>query len=246
LPWRASEFTAVYRQVRRYTLCGPVRLRALFDAVRYVDAVGIPGALVECGTARGGSAALMGLAGGPGGIGRPLWAFDTFAGLPPPTRADPDYREAKRYTGRCRGEIAEVAALFAALGLGRRTWLIPGLFADTLQVTPTGPIAVLHVDGDWYASVQVSLEHLYPRVAPGGVIQVDDYGRWQGAQRAVDEFLEVRGLTTHLERVDDIARRWIKPAGDKLTSGANGGACGLAEGTDRTAKEEIRGLAVGR
>jgi hypothetical protein len=119
-----------------------------------------------------------------------------------------------RYTGRCRGELGEVAALFASLGLGHRARLVPGLFADTLPVTDTGPIAVLHLDGDWYASVRVSLEQLYPRVAPGGVIQVDDYGRWQGARRAVDEFLAARGLSAALQRVDHIARRWIKPAGD--------------------------------
>lgn len=208
---RRTDFAQIYRQVRSHSMCGYPRLKSLFDSVREVDAAGVHGALVECGTARGGSAAVMGLASTRSGIERMLWAFDTFDGLPPPTIEDPDFTEAVRYTGQCRGELHEVQALFTKLGLAERARLIPGLFADTLPITETGPIAVLHIDGDWYESVRVSLHHLYARVSPGGVIQVDDYGRWLGARRAVDEFLAERGLSGSLQQVDYIARRWVKP-----------------------------------
>jgi hypothetical protein len=211
---RHTDFARIYRQVRQHTMCGYPRLKSLFDAVHEVDRRGVGGALVECGTARGGSAALMGLANSRSGVERTLWAFDTFAGLPPPTLEDPDFVEAVRFTGQCKGELHEVQALFTRLGLAERARLIPGLFADTLPVTETGPIAVLHIDGDWYDSVRTSLHHLYERVSPGGVIQVDDYGRWQGARRAVDEFLAEQGLTGNLEPVDYIASRWVKPLTD--------------------------------
>jgi O-methyltransferase len=49
-------------------------------------------------------------------------------------------------------------------------------------------IAVLRLDTDWYASTKIELETLYPRLAPGGVLIVDDYGHWMGAQRAVKEY----------------------------------------------------------
>jgi predicted O-methyltransferase YrrM len=110
--------------------------------------------------------------------------------------------------------LGEVQALVARLGLRDQVQLIPGHFTDTLPRTDTGPIAVLHLDCDWYDSVRVSLDHLYARVVPGGVIQIDDYGRWQGARRAVDEFLAERRTPVPLQRVDYNARRWIKPAAD--------------------------------
>ena len=144
------------------------------------------------------------------GEARALWAFDTFAGIPPATEADPDFVIARLYTGDFRGEQAEVEALLARLGVRGRTRLVKGLFQDTVPVTPVGAIAVLHLDGDWYESVKVCLEHLYDRVSPGGVIQIDDYGHWEGARKAVDEFLARRRLTPHLRWIDYTGRQWTK------------------------------------
>src|SRR5215471_14972092 len=73
-PWR----------VRGYTHCWLPRLRALQGHVAHATEHGIPGAVVECGVAKGGSAAVLALAlhrHGP----RPLWLFDTFEGLPAPS-----------------------------------------------------------------------------------------------------------------------------------------------------------------
>jgi len=56
-----GEFARLYRVVRPYTLCSSARLRGLYCAVQYAVARSIPGEVVECGTARGGSTALMGL-----------------------------------------------------------------------------------------------------------------------------------------------------------------------------------------
>jgi hypothetical protein len=54
-------------------------------------------------------------------------------------------------------------------------------------------IALLRLDTDWYESTRHELEHLYDRVAPGGVVIADDYATWQGARKAVDEFLARTG-----------------------------------------------------
>jgi O-methyltransferase len=58
--------------------------------------------------------------------------------------------------------------------------------------------------------VKVCLDHLYDRVSPGGVIQIDDYGHWEGARKAVDEFLARRRLTPRLRWIDYTGRQWIK------------------------------------
>jgi len=206
-----GEFARLHRVVRPYTMCSSARLRGLYRAVRYVVARNIPGDVVECGTARGGSAALMGLTLKKLGADRVLWVFDTFEGLPPPTKADPDYEIAKQHIGSCRGELQEVKSLFGRCNILAQSRLIKGLFQATIPASSIENIAVLHIDADWYESVKICLEHLYGRVSPGGVIQIDDYGHWAGARKAVDEFLHRRELTVCLRHLDYTGRQFIKP-----------------------------------
>jgi hypothetical protein len=206
-----SPFAGWYRQVAPYTMSGPARLRGLHDAVMSVCARGIPGDVVECGAARGGSAALLALAVREYGSPRRVWVFDTFAGIPPPTAADPDEAVARLYTGSFKGELPQVQRLFERLQIADRTTFVKGLFQDTVPSAAVGAIAVLHLDGDWYESVKVCLEHLYDRVSPGGIVQIDDYGHWEGARKAVDEFLGSRGVQVDLHRLDYTGRQFIKP-----------------------------------
>jgi predicted O-methyltransferase YrrM len=208
--WLGDEFVQLYRTVRPYTMSSKARLRGLYDAVRFAVSQDISGDVVECGTARGGSAALMGLTLAQTGSDRTLWVFDTFQGLPPPTDADPDYEIARLYTGDCWGELEEVVTLFRECGILHRSRMIQGLFQNTLPNAEVGAIAVLHLDGDWYESVKVCLDHLYDRVSPGGVIQIDDYGHWEGARKAVDEFFGERGLSLRLRYLDYTGRQFLK------------------------------------
>jgi Macrocin-O-methyltransferase (TylF) len=205
------EFSVLYRQVRRHTMCSNARLRGLYDGVRYVVHHDIPGDLVECGCARGGSAALMALTLRQLGSRRGIWLFDTFAGLPAPTLDDPDYEIADLFTGDCVGTVDEVRALFERLQVTDGVQFVKGLFQETLPITPIGEIALLHIDGDWYDSVKTCLETLYDRVTPGGIIQFDDYGYWKGARKAVDEFLEKREIRAPLRKLDYSGRSLIKP-----------------------------------
>jgi hypothetical protein len=64
-----------------------------------------------------------------------------------------------------------------------------GMVEDTLKNEPLPErIAILRLDTDFYESTKIELELLYPRLAPGGVLIVDDYGLWQGSKKAVDEY----------------------------------------------------------
>jgi O-methyltransferase len=207
-----KEYSQIYRKIRPYTLCGNARLRCLYAAVRRIAENNIPGDLVECGTARGGSAALMGLTAKSIGAKQILWVFDTFEGLPPPTSDDSNYEVAKRYTGACYGSLDDVAALFKALDISAETKLVKGLFQNTLAAPCLDSIALLHIDADWYTSVKICLERLYDRVSPGGIIQFDDYGHWPGARKAVDEFLRARSIDSPLRYIDYTGRQLIKPS----------------------------------
>jgi len=209
-----SEFSSIYRQVWTHTMCSNARLRGLYHAVRHIESRGIPGDVVECGAARGGSAALMALTLNRLGSGRKVWLFDTFEGLPAPTANDPDREIADLFTGTCVGTIDEVRGLFQRLNVIDGVEFVKGLFQETLPIAPVSQIALLHIDGDWYDSVKVCLDHLYDKVVPNGIVQFDDYGYWQGARRAVDEFLELRGLSTGLERLDYSGRFLVKRASE--------------------------------
>ncbi len=86
------------------------------------------------------------------------------------------------------------------------------MFQDT--ITGDEPVALAHIDGDWYESVRTCLERIGPRLSPGGVMVIDDYFYWSGCRTAVDEFLAkhpddyrtVRRRTACTSRRSDRAR----------------------------------------
>jgi hypothetical protein len=72
---------------------------------------------------------------------------------------------------------------------------------DTLRDAGNLPerIALLRLDTDWYHSTKIELEVLWPRLAPGGIMIVDDYGHWRGAKKAVDEYFDGKVLFTTID-----------------------------------------------
>ncbi|MDB4458974.1 TylF/MycF family methyltransferase [bacterium] len=206
-----SEFGKLYHKVLPYSMMSYARLKGIHSGACDVISGGVAGDFVECGTARGGGAALMGLTCRQQGETRNLWIFDTYEGLPEPTADDPDYELAKKLVGKCRGEYDEVRGLLERLEILGGVQMVKGLFQDTVPVSDVGAIALLHLDGDWYDSTMVCLEHLYDKVTPGGVIQIDDYGHWAGARKALHEFLDARGIEVELKYLDYTGRQFIKP-----------------------------------
>ena len=221
IPWKVSrirqsilrsEFWELYRLVTPYTMVEYRRLEGLYLGVRRVVRNGIPGDIVECGAARGGSAALMGIVLKRMRSEKKLWLFDTFSGLPAPTSADPDYEIARKFTGTCVGELHEVKALFEQFQILEGVNFVKGLFQATLPGAGVREIAFLHIDGDWYESVKACLECLYHRVSPGGIIQIDDYEHWAGARKAVDEFMQKSAPGARLRYLDYTGRQIVKPS----------------------------------
>jgi hypothetical protein len=196
-------------RVMPYSLVGWKGLVVTYDAVSAVLRQGVEGALVECGVAQGGCAALMSLAVREANQRRKLWLFDTYEGLPAPTEKDfaPGTNRTGAhirplFKGSCLGTYEQVKTLLVhKLHLEERDIvMVKGLFQDTLAVNRDriGCIAVLRLDGDWYESTKCCLESLYDYVVPNGVIIIDDYGACFGAQKATDEFLKQRGIEVDL------------------------------------------------
>ena len=178
-----------------HTMLPRERLIALERAVCDIVRRQVPGDVVECGSAEGGSAALLALWLRRFRSNKRIFVFDTFEGLPPPTFQDPDYDEAVPWTGKCRGDLEHVQELFKQLGVLDRAVFVKGKFQDTLPTYNIPAIALLHLDCDWYDSTMTCLQHLWDHLSPGGILVIDDYSDWQGCRRAVEEFFESRRIT---------------------------------------------------
>lgn len=219
------EFIAFAERVWPCTMTSIDRLWALYESVRYVAGSGIDGAVVECGVWRGGSSMLSALTlQALGSADRDLYLYDTFEGMSDPTahdagRDEPDLvEEWDRFKGDtahpvfAHASLDDVRANMASTAYPQdRMHFVQGKVEDTIPATLPGPIALLRLDTDWYESTRHELEHLYPLLAPGGVLLIDDYGYWQGARRAVDEWLATLPSPLLLTRVDDTARLALKP-----------------------------------
>lgn len=209
-------------RVGPYTMTSPERIFALRRSVEHVVANRVHGAMVECGVWRGGSMMAVALTLLRLGVtDRELYLYDTFAGMPEPGVEDVKHsgEPATDVLARSGKESAvwAIASLDdvreAVLGVGypaERIHFVQGLVEETVPVTAPDAIALLRLDTDWYASTRHELEHLYPRLSPGGVLVIDDYGFWQGARKAVDEYLAAMDAPPLLSRIDETGRIAVK------------------------------------
>lgn len=208
--------------VRPFTMTDAEKLYALISSVRYVHARRVPGAIVECGVWRGGSVLAAALTLRSLGVDdREIHLFDTFAGMPPPSAVDryvtggsaDDHLAATGENSAvwAKASLAEVERNLSASGYPReRLHFVAGRVEETLPERAPAVIALLRLDTDWYESTRHELRHLYPRLVSGGVLILDDYGEWEGARLATDEFLAEEGAELLLVRVSG-ARVAVKP-----------------------------------
>ena len=187
------------------TFLKPANLRELASIVRQVEEDALPGLVIEAGAARGGSAIVLAAAKAPE---RPMKVYDVFGMIPAPGEhdgADVHERYEKIAAGDARGVggdtyygyrddlYAEVRESFSRLGVPvdeHNVELIRGLFEDTIELAE--PVALAHLDGDWYESTMTCLERIAPLLVPGGRIVLDDYYKWSGCRAAVDEYFAGR------------------------------------------------------
>lgn len=218
------------------TMLADSRLASLYDQVLHCERIGLEGSMVECGVWKGGAVGLIALAlqHSGGRPHRPLHLFDSFMDICAP---DPLFDGQRAIDELGRGAIATIGAPQPVLGaydsigghgtmndcrdlietrIGYPASLVHfhvGWFQDTVPLAAAGigPIALLRLDGDWYASTKVCLDHLYDRVVGEGFVIIDDYGSYDGCRKAVDEFLALRGIRAYVQRVDGSCYFFQKP-----------------------------------
>ncbi len=220
-------FMDIWSSVAPYTMTSRERGYALYKAVEYLCKNSITGDFAECGVWKGGSSMLMGLSLIQcGDVSRVLYLYDTFTGMTEPTEEDVIAWNGKsvfekladeRRTGRNSFDSwsagkDEVSSNMLSTGYPEdKIRFIAGDVCETLPREAPETLALLRLDTDWYASTAVELEYLYPRLTPGGVLIIDDYGHFKGARKAVDEYFEKLDLQPYLSRVDYTGRVAIKP-----------------------------------
>lgn len=213
-----DKFTDVLRAVNPYTMLSRERLEALYLGAKKICESGLVGSFVECGVSAGGSSALLAwVAKKYSRQPRAVYCFDTFEGMPAPGIDDRHAGIPAQKTGWGQGTCAApLESLVEAAGKVDAVEVIrpvKGLFQHTLPMTrhEIGPIALLHLDGDWYDSTRAILENLYAQTQPGAYLQIDDYGYWDGCRKAVEEFEAELGVKFAMDVIDATGVCFKKP-----------------------------------
>lgn len=214
-------------KVRPYTMTSIERLFSAIEITRNMVENNVDGDIVECGVWRGGS--MMAIAEtllALNETSKTLYLFDTFEGMSAPTEEDLKYngQPAKEIYDRVgHTEEGNSAWCFATLedvmqNLKLTDYpyqnikFIKGAVEETLKGESNLPssISILRLDTDWYESTKAELEVLFPLVVNKGFVIIDDYGHWQGARKATDEYLEKTGIKPMMYRIDYTGRAFQK------------------------------------
>ena len=200
------EFAEYYQRCQPYTMVDLQKCHAVYWAARYVIEHGIPGDLVECGVWKGGCAMLMAMVAAARNATREIYLYDTFAGMSRPSehdiRQNGEPAASKWQAGQteshnewCFAPLSEVQENMVATGYDPRLiHFVKGLVEETIPKSAPSQISVLRLDTDFYESTCHELVHLYPRLAVGGVLILDDYHCWQGQREALDRYFAEQGI----------------------------------------------------
>jgi len=195
------------KKLSEFTLSSADRLESLMKLADYCNNNKIQGDFVECGTYKGGSAAVLSMCIHEK---RHLWLYDSFQGMP--ETIDRDGQTAAKYVGSCSASVEDVKQAMRAISTSDDQYSIfEGWFLDTFK-TENLPktVAMLHCDADWYNSVTLVLNTFYDRIPVGGCIVLDDFGHWEGCREAFYDFCATKGIKPLLERVGATQAYWIK------------------------------------
>jgi hypothetical protein len=199
-----------------HSMCGEKNLENVRACVEDVLANDVPGDFIETGVWKGGMTVLMrGILKAYACTDRKVWVADSFAGLPQP-RPETHLKDAIFFF--LMAPLQHLAIPFEYVeGLFRRYDLLDdqvkflkGWFCDTLPESGIERLAVARLDGDLYESTYDALEHLYPKLSPGGYLIIDDYGVPCGCRQAVDTYRSEHNIKEEILPITEAAVYWQK------------------------------------
>jgi O-methyltransferase len=219
-----ESFLSIWEKVNSYTMTSVERGYSLFKSVEYITKNKIPGDLVECGVWKGGSCMIIASTLKYfGDLDRTIYLYDTYGGMSEPGKEDVISWNGRSVLEKWEEDKAGIKNNFGSWAVGLeevkknvlgtdypvdKFTFVPGDVAITLKKTVPREISLLRLDTDWYASTVEELEVLYPLLTNRGVLIIDDYGHFDGARKAVDEYFFDRPIL--LNRIDYTGRIGIK------------------------------------
>jgi O-methyltransferase len=227
-PLYPADFTEkiieIYETIKPFTMTSRDRVCSLVQAVDYILKNNIPGDFVECGVWKGGSSMAMALACLKEKVSdRHLYLYDTFSGMSEPTEHDISYSGLnamekyieKKYDDQvcdwCYSSLENVKKNLDSTSYPKeKIHFQVGKVEETLPNCKHSSIALLRLDTDWYESTKIELEILFPKLSKGGILIIDDYGSWDGAKKAVDEYFTNYPSPVFLSRIDRSGRLVVK------------------------------------
>lgn len=186
-------------------MCGIGTLETL--GVTLTRALEVPGAVVECGCHAGISTLFMKTVMMFYGEQRELHVYDSFEGLPEPTAEDlADTVANPRGKGACKAQLADFKSNWQGVELPH---IHVGWFEDTLPAKLPPQICFAFLDGDFYESIRVSLEEVWPRIVAGGFVVVHDFSNsdFPGVAKACNQYFSKRDDYQLVENVHLVAQK---------------------------------------
>jgi O-methyltransferase len=207
------------------TMIGLLRLDDLQSCVQSVVEDEVEGDMIEAGVWRGGASILIrATLDSLGADNRTLWLADSFEGFPPPEEqgVDADRSLASDLSGIefLAPGLEAVHSYFARFGCEAGLRFVRGFFEETLAQLRGRRWSLIRLDADTYKATKLALETLYPGLAAGGYLVLDDYFHpWLPECRmAVDEYRDEHGITAPIHQIDWNGGRWCRedePAGQE-------------------------------
>lgn len=207
------EFIDIYTKCKPYTMVARERCYALYNAVKYIVRNKVQGDFVECGVWKGGSSMIIAYTlQSVGEISRTIWLYDTYEGMSEPTEHDVFSLNGVKATHKwsendktdkfwCESSLEEVRNNMNLTNYpADNIRFVKGKVEDTIPAEMPSQISLLRLDTDWYESTLHELNHLYPVLSRGGALVLDDYGSWDGARKAVDEYVARDGVMILLNK----------------------------------------------
>lgn len=187
---RDVEFMALYKTIQDKTVVKIDRSYMLYQFAKV--AANLPhGDVAQLGVYKGGTAWMI--ASCFRHTQKKFYLFDTFAGLPQSSSSDGHWHSIAEGNDFSDVLFQEVQKYFSPY---QNIKFKKGLFPATAVGLEDARFSFVYLDADLYQSTKDGLEFFYPRMVPGGVIMLDDFGTptWPGIQKAVEEFCNEQGI----------------------------------------------------
>ena len=184
-----------------YLSCNPQRIGKLLAHYElYKQVLNLPGAIVECGVFKGASFSIFAIFRElfENSYSRKIIGFDIF-GKFPETNFDPDKVVRDKFIQNAGENSISEEHLIKVLEnkkCSQNVELVSGDIVKTVplyvQEHPELKVSLLNLDTDIYEPAVAILENLWPKIIPGGILVLDDYGVFPGETKAVDDFFSTQ------------------------------------------------------